>query len=122
MSSRSQAHICFIDTNIWLYAFIPSQDQNKSAKAKAVIRQSDIIISSQVRGLVKVSGELTNRTDVALLGALGVSSELKRLDHSLAKFGHGYTSCFEIIGTGSIDPFGGRMIEIDQVMAAHICT
>lgn len=48
MSSGSQGPPCFIDTNIWLYAFIPSQDQTKSAKAKATIRQSDIIISSQV--------------------------------------------------------------------------
>ena len=48
MSSGSQSHSCFIDTNVWLYAFIPSQDPNKSAKAKAIIRQSDIIISSQV--------------------------------------------------------------------------
>ncbi|MEK6323678.1 MAG: PIN domain-containing protein [Acidobacteriota bacterium] len=46
MSSGSQT--CFIDTNIWLYAFIPSQDANKSTKAKAIIRQSDIIASSQV--------------------------------------------------------------------------
>jgi predicted nucleic acid-binding protein len=48
MSSPSQAQLCFIDTNIWLYAFIPSQDLNKSAKAKAIIQQSDIAISSQV--------------------------------------------------------------------------
>lgn len=48
MSSGSQSHSCFIDTNVWLYAFIPSQDAHKSAKAKAIIRQSDIIISSQV--------------------------------------------------------------------------
>jgi predicted nucleic acid-binding protein len=46
MSSGSQT--CFIDTNIWLYAFIPSQDAKKSAKAKAIIRQSDIIVSSQI--------------------------------------------------------------------------
>ena len=48
MSSGSKTQLCFIDTNIWLYAFIPSQDSNKSAKAKAVIQQSDIAISSQV--------------------------------------------------------------------------
>src|SRR5215470_13651096 len=48
MSSGSQTGLCFIDTNFWLYAFIPSQDPNKSAKAKALIQQSDIIISSQV--------------------------------------------------------------------------
>jgi len=48
MSSGSQTQTCFIDTNVWLYAFIPSQDANKSAKAKATIRQSDIVVSSQV--------------------------------------------------------------------------
>jgi predicted nucleic acid-binding protein len=48
MSSGSQKQLCFIDTNIWLYAFIPTQNSNKSAKAKAVIQQSDIAISSQV--------------------------------------------------------------------------
>ena len=48
MSSGSQTQVCFIDTNVWLYAFIASQDQNKSAKAQALIQQSDIIISSQV--------------------------------------------------------------------------
>jgi len=48
MSSGSQMRLSFVDTNIWLYAFIPSQDPNKSAKAKAIIQQSDIIISSQI--------------------------------------------------------------------------
>ena len=47
MSSGSQSQLCFIDTNIWLYAFILSQDPNKSARAKTIIQQSDIIISSQ---------------------------------------------------------------------------
>jgi predicted nucleic acid-binding protein len=48
MSSGSQSPPCFIDTNIWLYAFIPAQDPGKSALAKTLIQQSDIIISSQV--------------------------------------------------------------------------
>jgi len=48
MSAGNQTPLCFIDTNVWLYAFIPSQNPNKSAKAKAIIQQSDIIISSQV--------------------------------------------------------------------------
>lgn len=48
MSGVSKTQRCFIDTNIWLYAFIPTQDPNKSAKATEIIRQSDIIISSQV--------------------------------------------------------------------------
>jgi predicted nucleic acid-binding protein len=48
MSAGSQTPLCFIDTNVWLYAFIPSQDQGKSAKAKVVIQQSELITSSQV--------------------------------------------------------------------------
>ena len=48
MSAGRQTPLCFIDTNVWLYAFIPSQDPNKSAKAKAVIQQSEIITSPQV--------------------------------------------------------------------------
>ncbi len=40
----------FVDTNIWLYAFMAGQDAVKSAKAQAVIHQyaNDIIISTQV--------------------------------------------------------------------------
>ena len=48
MSAGSHPSLCFIDTNIWLYAFIPSQDPDKSVKAKTLIQQSEIIISSQV--------------------------------------------------------------------------
>lgn len=38
----------FIDTNVWLYAFISSGDQRKSATAKRLIETSRIVISSQV--------------------------------------------------------------------------
>jgi predicted nucleic acid-binding protein len=40
----------FVDTNIWLYAFIVGQDAVKSAKAQVVINQhaNDIIVSTQV--------------------------------------------------------------------------
>ena len=48
MSSASASTRVFIDTNVWLYAFIPSQDADKSGKAKDLIRQSDIVMSSQV--------------------------------------------------------------------------
>jgi len=48
MSSASPPKLAFVDTNVWLYAFIASQDPNKSARARDLIRQSDIIISSQV--------------------------------------------------------------------------
>jgi hypothetical protein len=59
---------------------------------------SEFIFRDQVRGLVEVLGELADGADVALLSANGVALKLKRLDHSLAKFGHGNTSCFGIFG------------------------
>jgi len=41
---------CFIDSNIWLYALIESQDKNKSNIAKEIIikNKKSIIISTQV--------------------------------------------------------------------------
>lgn len=47
MSSGSNVP-CFIDSNIWLYAFILSQDINKSTVSKGIIQNHEIIISSQV--------------------------------------------------------------------------
>ena len=40
----------FVDTNIWLYAFMVGQDAVKSAKAQTVIKQhaNNIIVSTQV--------------------------------------------------------------------------
>jgi predicted nucleic acid-binding protein len=48
MNSSSQSKPFFVDTNVWLYAFIASQDPNKAAKARNIIRQSGLIISAQV--------------------------------------------------------------------------
>lgn len=39
---------CFIDTNIWLYAFIEADDQTKSEKARALIQAMQPIVSTQV--------------------------------------------------------------------------
>ena len=39
---------CFIDTNIWLYVFIETDDEGKSAAAKAVIQKPDVVVSIQV--------------------------------------------------------------------------
>jgi predicted nucleic acid-binding protein len=38
----------FIDSNIWLYAFMEQQDRRKSALAKEVIRSHQLVISTQV--------------------------------------------------------------------------
>ncbi len=39
---------CFIDTNIWLYAFVKTQDSKKSAIASSIIQEKEIIISTQI--------------------------------------------------------------------------
>lgn len=39
---------CFVDTNLWLYAFIESEDSAKSRRARALIQDSNVIISVQV--------------------------------------------------------------------------
>jgi predicted nucleic acid-binding protein len=40
---------CFVDTNIWLYAFIEGEDRQKTARAKELLEASrTIIVSTQV--------------------------------------------------------------------------
>lgn len=39
---------CFVDTNIWLYSFIESHSDKKSAIAKSIVSGNDIIISTQI--------------------------------------------------------------------------
>ncbi len=39
---------CFVDTNIWLYAFIEAEDAQKSLAAKAVLQKPDVVVSIQV--------------------------------------------------------------------------
>jgi predicted nucleic acid-binding protein len=39
---------CFVDTNIWLYAFIESDNATKREVAKAVVGRQDVIVSTQV--------------------------------------------------------------------------
>jgi predicted nucleic acid-binding protein len=38
----------FIDTNIWLYAFIQGQDAEKNKIARTVIKDCEIVISTQI--------------------------------------------------------------------------
>lgn len=40
--------IYFIDTNIWLYSFIQSQDMAKTEIAKGIIQNCEIVISTQI--------------------------------------------------------------------------
>jgi predicted nucleic acid-binding protein len=39
---------CFIDSNVWLYAFIEGQDRAKTVKASALIRANEPVVSTQV--------------------------------------------------------------------------
>jgi predicted nucleic acid-binding protein len=40
---------CFVDTNIWLYAFVAGDDRRKSARAKSLLEASRaVIVSPQV--------------------------------------------------------------------------
>jgi len=46
---ETESERCFIDTNIWLYAFIEGDDRRKSARAKALIEASSAVsVSTQV--------------------------------------------------------------------------
>lgn len=38
----------FVDTNIWLYAFIKSEDNDKTATAEQLIKSHKVIASSQI--------------------------------------------------------------------------
>ncbi len=44
----SESELCVVDSNVWLYAFIQTQAQDKTAKAKTIVQSSHIIVSSQV--------------------------------------------------------------------------
>lgn len=44
----NQLSACFIDTNIWLYAFVEGDDPAKSATARRLIHEVDPIVSTQV--------------------------------------------------------------------------
>jgi len=38
----------FIDTNIWLYSFIQSQNKEKTEIARTIIKECEIVISTQI--------------------------------------------------------------------------
>jgi predicted nucleic acid-binding protein len=48
MSGNLNATSYFVDSNIWLYAFIQSQDVNKHAIANQLVQSGTIFISTQV--------------------------------------------------------------------------
>lgn len=52
---------CFIDSNIWLYALIQSQDEKKHIIANQLTRTENIVISTQV--INEVCTNLLKKTD-----------------------------------------------------------
>jgi len=47
-ASKNNQECCFIDTNIWLYAFLETQHTEKSIIARSAIREKEITISTQI--------------------------------------------------------------------------
>lgn len=45
---NADSSLCFIDSNIWLYAFLDMQEMSKQQTAKLLIQQNAIVISTQV--------------------------------------------------------------------------
>ncbi|PSN12733.1 PIN domain nuclease [filamentous cyanobacterium CCT1] len=43
-----QPHNCFVDSNVWLYAFNRRQDEAKHQIAKAIVAEPDLLVSTQV--------------------------------------------------------------------------
>ena len=39
---------CFVDSNVWLYAFIESDDPQKREMASAIVSRPNVVISTQV--------------------------------------------------------------------------
>ena len=46
--SSSDIQIAFIDTNVWLYAFVQGEDPSKHTVARGLLQRSEPIISTQV--------------------------------------------------------------------------
>jgi predicted nucleic acid-binding protein len=48
MTVRLQESLCFVDSNIWLYALIRSQDERKHQLANGLLQSVQIVMSAQV--------------------------------------------------------------------------
>lgn len=46
---------CFLDSNIWLYAFVTTQDRDKSKISQSLIRSNRIVVSVQVINEVSIN-------------------------------------------------------------------
>jgi predicted nucleic acid-binding protein len=48
MTGGGKVQLCFVDSNVWIYAFNAAQDPLKTSEANALIRSIDICLSTQV--------------------------------------------------------------------------
>ena len=55
--------ICLVDSNIWLYAFIESQDAGKSSIARSVIQNKDISIAVSTQIINELCVNLIKKAD-----------------------------------------------------------
>lgn len=61
--NEKNRNICLIDSNIWLYAFIETQDADKSVVAKSLIQNKDIAITVSIQIINEVCVNLVKKTD-----------------------------------------------------------
>ncbi len=62
-SNEQNRGVCFIDSNIWLYAFIEVQDTNKSSIAKSIIQRNSTLISISTQIINEVCVNLIKKAD-----------------------------------------------------------
>jgi predicted nucleic acid-binding protein len=48
MNINLESSLCFVDSNIWLYAFIQNQDERKHQIANSLLRSLRVAMSSQI--------------------------------------------------------------------------
>lgn len=50
MSDETSKHLCFVDSNIWLYILLPGQDVHKGKTARELVEleRQNIVISTQI--------------------------------------------------------------------------
>ncbi len=71
--NRSNTGRCFLDANVWLYAFIESQDRKKSGIAKQIIQNKETFVSGQVINEVSINLIRKARFDEARIRRLIIS-------------------------------------------------
>jgi len=63
--SDKKDKICFVDSNIWLYAFIETQNAAKSSIAKSLIQNKDISIAVSVQIINEVCVNLIRKVHLS---------------------------------------------------------